>query len=76
MVDELAAANTEEQKALTPNTINCINKNLVVANGIKKKKIVELKRKIGHVQNENKIYKQYADGKLSKTDLTTLIDKS
>ena len=57
MVDELAAANTEEQKALTPNTINCINKNLVVANGIKKKKIVELKRKIGHVQNENKIYK-------------------
>ena len=76
MVDELAAANTEEQKALTPNTINCINKNLVVANGIKKKKIVELKRKIGHVQNENKIYKQYADGNLSKTDLTTLIDKS
>ena len=76
MVDELAAANTEEQKALTPNTVNCINKNLVVANNIKKKTIVQLKRKLGFSQNENKIYKEYADGKISKTDLTTLIDKS
>ena len=70
----MAAANTEEQKALTPNTINCINKNLVIQNGIKKKTIAQLKRKITHVQNENKIYKEYSDGKISKTDLTTLID--
>ena len=76
MVDELAAANTEEQKAMTPNTVNCINKNLVVANKDKKKKIVQLKRKLEHSQNENKIYKEYSDGKISKTDLTTLIDQS
>ena len=40
MVDELAAANSDEQKNLTPNTINCINKNLVLANKEKKKTIV------------------------------------
>ena len=48
MVDELAAANTEAQKAMTPNTVNCINKNLVVANNIKKKTIVQLKHKLHH----------------------------
>ena len=76
MVDELAAANTEEQKAMTPNTVNCINKSLVVVNKDNKKTIIVLKRKLGHSQNENKIYKEYSDGKISKTDLTTLIDKS
>jgi len=76
MVDELAAANTEEQKSLTPNTVNCINKNLVVANGIKKKTIVQLKRKLGHKENEVKIYQQYTEGKISKQDMTTLIDKA
>ena len=29
MVDELAMASKEEQKDMLPNTINCINKNLV-----------------------------------------------
>lgn len=37
MVDELANANTEEQKKMTPNTVNCINTNLVKQNHIKKK---------------------------------------
>ena len=46
MVDELAAANSEEQKKMTPNTVNCINKNLVVANNIKKKTIAQLKHKL------------------------------
>ena len=61
---------------MTPNTVNCINKNLVVANNIKKKTIVQLKHKLHHSQNENKIYKEFADGKISKTDMTTLIDQS
>ena len=74
MVDELAAANSEEQKKMTPNTINSINKNLVVANNIKKKTIAQLKHKLSHAQNENKIYKEFADGKISKSDMTTLID--
>ena len=76
MVDELAAANSEEQKSMTPNTVNCINKNLVVANNIKKKTIAQLKHKLNHSQNENKIYKEFADGKISKADMTTLIDQS
>ena len=76
MVDELAAANTDEQKSLTPNTVNCINKNLVIANGVKKKTIAQLKRKLQHKENEVKIYQAYADGKISRTDLTTLIDKA
>lgn len=74
MVDELAAANSEEQKKMTPNTINSINKNLVIANNIKKKTIAQLKHKLNHSQNENKIYKEFADGKISKADMTTLID--
>ena len=61
---------------MLPNTVNCINKNLVVQNNIKKKTIAKLKRKITIVQNENKVYKEYSDGKITKQDLKTVIDKS
>ena len=74
MIDELAAADTEEQRQMLPNTVNCINKNLVVQNGIKKKTIAKQKRKITVLQTENKIYKEYADDNISKRDLTALID--
>ena len=45
---------------MAPNTINCINKNLVVQNNIKKKTIAKLKRKITTIENENKVYKEFS----------------
>lgn len=51
---------------MAPNTINCINKNLVVQNNIKKKTIAKLKRKITVIENENKVYKEFSQGKITK----------
>lgn len=61
---------------MAPNTINCINNNLVVQNNIKKKTIAKLKRKITVIENENKVYKDYSNGKITKQDLKTVIDQS
>ena len=76
MVDELAMASKEEQKDMLPNTINCINKNLVEQNKIKKKTIAKLKKKTVVLENENRVYKEFADGKINKQDLTTIIDQT
>ena len=66
MVDELSISSKAQQEQMAPNTINCINKNLVVQNNIKKKTIAKLKRKITVIENENKVYKEFSQGKITK----------
>ena len=66
MVDELSVSTKQQQEQMAPNTINCINNNLVVQNNIKKKTIAKLKRKITVIENENKVYKDYSNGKITK----------
>ena len=76
IVDQLSKANEEEQKKMTPDTINIINKNLLKQRNDKQKVINEMKREQRTLKNQNRVYKEYADGKVSKGDLKIIIEKS
>lgn len=76
IVDQLSKANEEEQKKMTPDTINIINKNLLKQRNDKQKVINEMKREQRTLKNQNRVYKEYADGKVSKGDLKVIIEKS
>ena len=51
IVDQLSKANEEEQKKMTPDTINIINKNLLKQRNDKQKVINEMKREQRTLKN-------------------------
>ena len=61
---------------MTPNTVNVINKNLIKQRNDKQKELNDKNRELRGLKNQNKVYKEYADGKVSKSDLKVIIDKS
>ena len=61
---------------MTPNTINIINKNLLKMKNDKQRLINEQNRDLRRIQNQNRVYKEFSDGKLSKQDLRLIIEKS
>lgn len=75
IVNQLASANEESQKQMTPNTVNVINKNLLKQRNDKQKLLNEQNREIRKIQNQNRVYKEFSDGKLSKQDLRLIIEK-
>lgn len=60
---------------MTPGTIKVINKNLLKQRNDKQKIINEQKREIANVKGQNRVLKQYADGKISKKDLKVIVEK-
>ena len=76
IVNQLSNVSEEDQKKMTPGTINIINKNLIKQKNDKVKIINEQNRELRTLKNQNNVYKQYSDGKISKTDLLSIIDKS
>ena len=60
---------------MTPGTIKVINKNLIKQRNDKQKIINEQKREIANVKGQNRVLKQYADGKISKKDLKVIVEK-
>lgn len=76
IVDELAAANEEEQKKMTPNVVNVINKNLLKQRNDSKKIEKQQNRQIRSLKSQNKVYREFTDGKISKQDLNVIIEKS
>ena len=76
IVNQLSNVSEEDQKKMTPGTINIINKNLIKQKNDKVKIINEQNRELRTLKNQNNVYKQYSDGKISKTDLRSIIDKS
>ena len=76
IVDQLSKANEEEQKQMTPNTVNIINKNLLKIKNDKQRYINDLNREMRATKNQNRVYKEYSDGKISKQDLRLIIEKS
>lgn len=50
-----------------------IDKKLVELNDSYKKRINEMTKEEAVIKNENKVLKEYADGKISKEDLDKLI---
>ena len=61
---------------MTPNTVNIINKNLVKIKNDKQRAINDLHREVRQIKNQNRVYKEYSDGKISKQDLRLIIEKS
>ena len=61
---------------MTPGTVKIINKNLLKQRNDKQKLLNEKDRQLRKVKNENKVYKEYADGKISRADVKQVIDKS
>ena len=61
---------------MTPNTVNIINKNLLKLKNDKQRMINDLHREIRQIKNQNRVYKEYTDGKISKQDLQLIIEKS
>ena len=61
---------------MTPGTVKIINKNLLKQRNDKQKLLNEKDRQLKKVKNENKVYKEYADGKISRADVKQVIDKS
>ena len=76
IVDDLSKANSEEQKRMTPQTINVINKELLKQRNDKQKLVNEQSRKLRQSENKVRVYKEFSDGKISKGDLSTIIQKS
>ena len=61
---------------MNPNTVNVINKNLLKIKNDKQKLLNEQNRELRAIKNQNRVYKEYSDGKISKTDLRLIIEKS
>jgi len=61
---------------MTPDTIVIINKNLMKQKNDKIKIINELMRELRKLRTQNKVYKEFSDGKISKSDLIIIIEKS
>ena len=61
---------------MTPGTIKIINKNLTLQRNDKQKLINSMMREIRTIKNQNRVYKEYAEGKISKADLQLIIEKS
>ena len=76
IVDQLASASTEEQKSMTPQTVAVINKNLLKQRNDKQKQINTQNKEIKNIRNQNRVYKEFSDGKISKGDLKVIIDKA
>lgn len=76
IVDQLASASTEEQKSMTPQTVAVINKNLLKQRNDKQKQINSQNKEIKNIRNQNRVYKEFSDGKISKGDLKVIIDKA
>ena len=58
---------------MTPDTIVIINKNLMKQKNDKIKIINELMRELRKLRTQNKVYKEFSDGKISKSDLIIII---
>ena len=65
----------ETQANMSKDQIELINKNIVQLNDSYKKRINELMKVEGVLNNENKVLKEYAEGKISKDDLDKLIEQ-
>lgn len=76
IVDQLSRANEAEQKQMTAGTINVINKNLVKIKNDKQRLINEQNRELRKIKNQNRVYKEFSEGKISKQDLRMIIEKS
>ena len=61
---------------MTPQTINVINKELLKQRNDKQKLVNEQSRKLRQSENKVRVYKEFSDGKISKGDLSTIIQKS
>ena len=75
-VEQIAASDEETQAQMTQGQIELINKNLNELNATYKKRMNEMITETSFLKNENKILKQYADGKISKEDLDGIMQKS
>jgi len=58
---------------MTPDTIVIINKNLMKQKNDKIKIINENMRELRKMRTQNKVYKEFSDGKISKSDLILII---
>ena len=54
---------------MTPGTVKIINKNLLKQRNDKQKLLNESERQNKRLKNQNKVYKEYADGKISRADV-------
>ena len=61
---------------MTPNTINTINKHLLKQKQDQEKVIRQQRRQLRKANNENRVYKECVDGRISKADLEVIMDKS
>lgn len=71
-------AKTAEDKPsdLSGGQVTVLNKNLQKQRNDKQKLLNQQNREIQNLKNQNRVYKEFSDGKLSKGDLKVIIDKS
>ena len=60
---------------MPPGKVACINKHLLKQRNDKQKQINEQTRKLRRSENKVRVYKDFTEGKLSKGELTTIIQK-
>ena len=60
---------------MTQGTIKVINKNLLKQRNDKQKQINQQKREIANIKGQNRVLKQYTEGKISKKDVKVIIEK-
>ena len=60
---------------MTPAAVTVVNKNLIKQRNDKQKVINAQKKEIATIRGQNRVYKQFVDGKLSKNDLNVIVEK-
>ena len=61
---------------MTQATIQVINKNLLKQRNDRQKLLNEQNREMRGVKNQNRVFKEFAQGKISKHDLWLIIEKA
>lgn len=76
IVADLSKADDIEEKQMSQGTIKVINKHLLKENKTKQRQVQQLKREAEAIKTQNKVYKEFSEGKVSKQDLDQLISKA